>query len=330
MPFPSLARLAAVLACAVTPLACGDEDDDAPARAPQTPAVHLDLAEVQSLLDEHVAVIRTGGEASVASVAEPEAVTTVRLAAQTGEEFDLVVFPAPGDARTHEAALARAAGEDEPGAAIRAANVVAVFDQRPRDGAAAVAWDVLRRLGDACADPEDAAPRLRGLCLDPDPPRPDPPGRGTAADRGADPGSQVRVGPLRYDVVLARALNPAIRPDRAWVGRHRPAPGHVLLGVLLRACNPDDEPHRATEELTVVAAFGRRVTPEPLPASTAVAYDGGRVPADRCVPREGSVAEATAGGALVLFEVREDLLQERPLALEIRDAGEVRRLQLDL
>jgi hypothetical protein len=156
------ARLTPLLLLALV-LGCGDEDGT-PQPAAEEPTPYVSLSEAESVVEQGLAVVRSGSGASVADDVEPAPVDHVRYATQAGPEFDLLVFATPAAAR---AAMASAQETDvlgEGGEAQRAANVVAVFSRTP-EGALRRASEELDRLSAACDGAKGTDARLRDICF---------------------------------------------------------------------------------------------------------------------------------------------------------------------
>jgi hypothetical protein len=326
-----LASLFALVVVLALP-ACGEDDRRSGSpldRDGGGPSPYLQLDEVQNLLEDELDLVRTGGGGSIASEVDPAPVDSARLETNDGAEFDLLSFATPEAARSAWHSIRRTDVVHDGGAATRAANVVAVFPHPPREhGAYRIAWRDLRRLAVACTGHGER--ELRSLCFSTDPPDAGAPGPGTASRALVPPGSTAEVAHVRYTIQKARELNPHIAPDRTLVAGRRPSNDNIFLGVFVRACNRSDIMRRTTAKLTLVGAFGGRVPPVALSADNAFAFHAQPLPPDRCEPRAGSAADHTAAGALVLFDIDPDMLDNRPLALRIADGGEIRWMKLGL
>jgi len=332
-----MSRLVPALACALSLLAlagCGDEEvagnpeppvAEAAGRMPQ-----VTRSEIRLLIEERVPVVWQGlrGE-GIATEVEPEPVSARTLAAQNGTEFQVLTFASPADAeRAWDSVLATEVVR-QGGAATRAANVVVVAPVPPDESAVVRrVWGVVRDLAVACRDEGDDR-ELRGICFE-DAAQVGAPGTGTDPGEVAEIGATIEVGALAYTPQISRQLNPAIEPDSAFLPERRPAEGHVWFGVALRVCNEGDRPARASGELALVDAFGQEVAPVRLPASEDVAYAPRTVEPGECLPPDGSVAARVLDGALVLFDAPLELLEDRPVALEVRDGDDRARVALDV
>ena len=281
--------------------------------------VLITLADARGVIERAVAIVRAGGDADVGGVAgDPDLEQTVvdseRYATQSGREFDVFSFGSRAAARSAARSVV-----DDGESAIRAANVLAVFPTRYQsvDAYRAVAG-AMRRLSVACEPGgEQGEPQLRRLCVTragiP------PPGEGVDRDEAQDEGEPVVVGGLHYDPLLARRLNPNIAPDKAMLSGRKPPEGKIWFGVFLRVCNRGERERTSSDRLALVDAFGARTRPsDALARDNLFAYRPMSLKPGECLPRPGSIAERT-DGALVLFAVEREFLQERPVALEVDD-----------
>ena len=307
-----------------------------PAERERAAEAHVTLAEARRFLERgDLALVyeATGGRAGVAAEVRPAPSESARLAGQSSRELDLLVFATPAAARAAWESVLDTEIIDEGGRAVRVVNLVAVFPER---GLGSDTYrrvrERLRLLAVACRARDRGSPEADEICFgDPDGGVP-PSGEGTDADELVPSGTTVTLGGIRYDVTIARQLNPRIEPDEALTGGRRPGDGRLFFGVFLRACNPSGATAMPTGRLTLVDAFGSRAEPVVLPESNPFAYDPARIEAGDCIPREDSAAERTVSGALLLFELPRERLGERPLGLEIvsRDGRDRATIELDV
>jgi hypothetical protein len=316
--------------------ACGDDDTapaDPPAARERSRAPHVTLSEARRLL-ESGGIELTGqgldGTADIAQEIRPRPAKARRLTTQRGPKLDLLVFATPAKARRAWSSILGTEVIEEGGAAMRAANVVAVFP-RPADGGFYARIKArLRALAVACGE-RGGDPELRQICRARGGGVP-PAGAGTDGDELAPIGTAVHVGDVVYDVVMARQLNPRIAPDEDLVAGRTAGEGALLFGVFVRACNRSDGPAAVTDRFAIVNAFGRETRPESLSRHNAFALRSERLPAGSCAPEPGSAAARTADGGLVLFELPTDRIDERPLGLRIvsPDGTESATVRLDV
>ncbi len=316
--------LAAALAVCVP--GCGDDGGGA-AQAPGAGAPFLTLSEVESVLEGgRVALVRTGGAERHDDLAP--VLASARYEEQSGREFDVFVF---GNEDAAQRAAPALVDLEEGESEIRVVNVVAVFPEpfMRVDAYRAVAT-ALRRLRSACRlGPGSAEERLRRLCFASD----GEPEDRVERDEAAEHEAPVVVDGLHYDPQTARPLNPFIEPDEDLLAGRRPPQGKRWFGVFLRVCNHSDKPRAPTGRIALVDASGTRIAPSTaLAKSNPFAYAPRPIAADECLPAEGSAADRVSDGALVLFAVPSDFVENRPIALEIAgaDGDQRKRVILDV
>ncbi|HEV2819696.1 MAG TPA: hypothetical protein VGW11_04235 [Solirubrobacteraceae bacterium] len=139
-------------------------------------------------------------------------------------------------------------------------------------------------------------------------------------------GIYVDLSKLQYQVQLSRQLNPAAADDQPFL-RGVPAEsqglelGEVWFAVFIRATNPSQQPQPTATEFLVVDSQENEFRPVPLEPVNLYAWpvrEPVLVPPGRSFPPVGSPAdEAPAGGALLLFKIPIQSLQNRPFELII-------------
>ncbi len=137
-------------------------------------------------------------------------------------------------------------------------------------------------------------------------------------------GAYLDVGELRYQVQVSRQLNPADVEDRAYlngigVEERSLAEGESWFGVFMRVENPTEEPHRAAAEFELEDTQDTIYKPVELPTQNPFAYQGGVVQPEDQLPVLQSAGQQneTINGLLVLFKVKTDSFENRPLELKI-------------
>jgi len=140
------------------------------------------------------------------------------------------------------------------------------------------------------------------------------------------------MGGLTYNVFITRQLNPSITPDQAFYKGPQPGRGKTLFGLFMKVCNEEKEPAtpRPLESFQIKDSQGKVFKPEPLPRDNDFAYHPRTLLPNECIPASGSVAEQqSAGGAMLLFELPLQNLENRPLELEIEGEYNVLRGERD-
>jgi hypothetical protein len=144
-------------------------------------------------------------------------------------------------------------------------------------------------------------------------------------------GIEVRIGGLDYNVYITRLLNLKDPEDRDYYRGREAPPGQQLVGVFLRVCNNEDEPARAVEEFEVVDTQENHYKPLEVPPDNLFAYRSRELAKDDCIPEAGSAAASSpVGGSLLIFQMPNSALENRPLELDIHGPGEPRHIELDL
>jgi hypothetical protein len=146
-------------------------------------------------------------------------------------------------------------------------------------------------------------------------------------------GQGIKVGGVTYNVYITRQLNPHDAEDSAYTaGQKADQPGFYFYGVFLTACNKNDSGFvTPTTTFAIRDTQGGRFTPLPLPNTNPFAYKPKRLAKKSCVPAAGSLASSgPTAGALLMFKVPKQAVENRPLELEIQGGGESDHIELDI
>lgn len=151
---------------------------------------------------------------------------------------------------------------------------------------------------------------------------------GTYAGGSGKNAPYLDVGPLVYEVQLSRELNPYDTEDSNYMLGLTPAqrtlgPGEEWFGVFMQVYNESGFPHPAATDFTISDTQGNAYSPLVLGAANLFAYRAGIVPANSRVPALDTVAASgpTQGG-LLLYKIKVESLNNRPLTLKIVDPGD--------
>ncbi len=145
-------------------------------------------------------------------------------------------------------------------------------------------------------------------------------------------GEPVRLGPLEFNVLFTRPLNRFDVEDRYYmVGQPPPPPGSTYIGVFIRIKNKDgDAAHEIPESFEIVDTTGE--TAESIPSESIFAVPTGteiepgeQIPQIDSPPQVGPIQ-----ASLLLFEVKDEVLELRPVRLELEYEGEKAEVDLDL
>jgi hypothetical protein len=147
--------------------------------------------------------------------------------------------------------------------------------------------------------------------------------------QGDTEGVYIDVGPLLYQVQISRYLNPADREDSAYLAglpegmSTQPGRGRTWFGVFMRVQNVTGEPLMAADTYEIHDTQENVYEPVELDRDlNPFAYVAGEVPPHGVVPEPDSAAgQGFIKGSLLLFKVKVDSLQNRPLELRISGGG---------
>jgi hypothetical protein len=142
-------------------------------------------------------------------------------------------------------------------------------------------------------------------------------------------GVYVDVGGLTYQVQLSRFLNPGDIEDRQYLiglpeGVPKELPGdEIWFGVWMRVKNYAGETLTPTNTFTIVDTEGNEFRPVPLDAEiNPFVYVPIPLQNSQVLPTPDSAASSgPIQGSLILFRLKTDSLQNRPLRFEIGQGG---------
>jgi hypothetical protein len=152
-------------------------------------------------------------------------------------------------------------------------------------------------------------------------------------------GTYVDVGGLTYQVQLSRYLNPFDVEDKQYLeglpaGTSAVLPGdETWFGVWMRVKNYSGGPLTPTDTFTIVDTEGNKFEPVPMDsASNPFVYEPILLQQSQVLPQpDTAAASGPIQGSLILFRLKTDSIQNRPLTLEIEQPGETTgEVDLDL
>ena len=144
-------------------------------------------------------------------------------------------------------------------------------------------------------------------------------------------GEPVEVSELEYNVQITRFLNPEDNEDAEYLaGEPPPPPGKLYLGVFMVVENDTDEAISSATDYTVTDTLENEY--ELVESESPYALEiGADVPADEQLPLPDTTPYAGFNkGSLLIFEVDDDVGENRPLRLEIRSADAEGEVTLDI
>jgi hypothetical protein len=152
-------------------------------------------------------------------------------------------------------------------------------------------------------------------------------------------GLYVDIGGLKYQVQMSRYLNPADVEDREYLvglpeSTAEPAADETWFGVWVRVQNVSDEPRPAADTWEIHDT--QENIYRPIPVDTDInpfVFEAGTVPPQTVWPLPDSAAgQGPTQGLLLLFKLKNEALQNRPLELRFSAGpqGEVGTYDLDV
>jgi hypothetical protein len=146
---------------------------------------------------------------------------------------------------------------------------------------------------------------------------------------GATEGLYLDLDDLKYQVQLSRYLNPNDIEDRTYLsglqaGTAQPGGDETWFGVFMRVSNANDKAIAPADDFEIVDTQDNVYKPVPLdPKVNPFAYEPNPIPPKSMIPQPDSIASegVIKQGALLLFKIKTDSLQNRPLELRIKRGG---------
>ncbi len=144
-------------------------------------------------------------------------------------------------------------------------------------------------------------------------------------------GEPLEIGELSYNVQITRFLNPDDNEDAEYlVGLPAAKPGTAYLGVFLVIENETEEEQPSASEYIVVDTLDQRYERVESESPYALAV-GDAVPAEGQFPLPDTTAATGPNqGSLLIFQVADDVGENRPLKLEIEAAAGAGEVILDI
>jgi hypothetical protein len=141
---------------------------------------------------------------------------------------------------------------------------------------------------------------------------------------------------MKYQIQMSRYLNPADVEDRDNLLGLPPGVqagnGDVWFGIWMRVQNESGKPLPVATDYTITDTQKQVYRPVPVDAkANPFAYQAGQVPAKSIYPLPDSAAANTPiQGSVLLFKIRVDSLQNRPLILRITQGGSTDTATIDV
>ena len=149
-------------------------------------------------------------------------------------------------------------------------------------------------------------------------------------------GIYVDVGPLVYQVQISRYLNPADPEDRTYLKGVptgvAPGPKETWFAVFMRVQNYTKQPQTPTGDFEITDTQRNLYRPVPLDANAnPFAYTTAPLGPGAVLPLADTVAfNSPTQGALLLFKIKIESIQNRPLEMRISGANQSAVINLDV
>jgi hypothetical protein len=142
---------------------------------------------------------------------------------------------------------------------------------------------------------------------------------------GETEGIYLDVDHLKYQVQISRYMNPNDVEDRSYLAglpasTSQPAGDETWFGVFIRVQNTTDETIAPANDFQIVDTQEKVYRPIPIDTNVnPFAYKPDPIPPKGLIPEPDSVAsESTIQGSLLLFKVKTESLQNRPLEFRFK------------
>ena len=156
--------------------------------------------------------------------------------------------------------------------------------------------------------------------------------------QGDTEGIYLDVDDLKYQVQISRYMNPNDVEDKSYLvglpgSTGEPAGDETYFGVFIRVQNTTDETITPANDFEIVDTQENVYRPIPLDTNiNPFAYKPDPIPPKGLIPTPDSVAsETTIQGSLLLFKIKTESLQNRPLEFRFkRGSGTTGVVDLDV
>ena len=155
---------------------------------------------------------------------------------------------------------------------------------------------------------------------------------------GETEGIYLDIDELKYQVQISRYMNPDDVEDKSYLiglpsSTAQPSGDETWFGVFIRVQNTTDETIAPANDFMIVDTQENEYRPIPIDTNVnPFAYKPDPIPPDGLIPEADSVAsEGTIQGSLLLFKVKTESLQNRPLEFRFkRGSGTTGVVDLDV
>jgi hypothetical protein len=149
-------------------------------------------------------------------------------------------------------------------------------------------------------------------------------------------GIYLDLGGMKYQIQMSRYLNPKDVEDRSYLAGLptgvQAGNGDVWFGIWMRVQNESKNPREMATQYEIHDTQGAVYRPVPLdPKANPFSYQPGNVEPGKVFPLPDSAAgNGPIQGSLVLFRIKADSLQNRPLLLRVTQGGKAITADIDV
>ncbi len=144
-------------------------------------------------------------------------------------------------------------------------------------------------------------------------------------------GEPIELEPFEYNVLFTRPLNRFDVEDREYL-KDQPAPklGETYVGVFIKIKNKDDVAHEVPESFEMVDTAGGRFESIPSDSIYALPLGAELEPGDQFPEIDSTPQVGPIQASLLLYLVPDEVLELRPVELELEGEEELGAVELDL
>lgn len=144
-------------------------------------------------------------------------------------------------------------------------------------------------------------------------------------------GEPIELEPFEYNVLFTRPLNRFDVEDREYLeDQPAPKPGETYVGVFIKVKNVDDVAHEVPESFEIVDTAGGRYESIPSDSIYALPLGAELEPGDQFPEIDSTPQVGPIQASLLLYLVPDDVLELRPVELELEGEEEQAAVELDL
>ena len=144
-------------------------------------------------------------------------------------------------------------------------------------------------------------------------------------------GEPIELEPFEYNVLFTRPLNRFDVEDREYLkDQPAPKPGETYIGVFIKVKNVDDVAHEVPESFEIVDTAGGRYESIPSDSIYALPLGAELEPGDQLPEIDSTPQVGPIQASLLLYLVPDEVLELRPIELELEGEEERAAVELDL